>query len=243
MKLTFGTDIRNKRFLSVTLRADTMKKRALISVMGVVAVAVISSALLYQLMAEGESLGNMGLVGVFLAAMLSHLTVVARDMFVPLFLPLAPYYHPIILGTAAGMGGAIGEVSTYLLGWGVAESMESSKTDDRLAKWINKYGIWAVLLVAATPLPDTPIVILAGSRKLPFRKLLAAEIVGKSALYSLGAVIGGAVFSRLENTVGIGVASALMVIGSLVFCIAVTWGPSRNLIFGWMEKLIPNLSS
>lgn len=235
--------MRNNRFLSVSNRADDMKKRALISVIGVVAVAVISSALLYQLMAEGESLGNMGLVGVFLAAMLSHLTVVARDMFVPLFLPLAPYYHPIILGTAAGMGGAIGEVSTYMLGWGVAESMESSKTDDRLARWINKYGIWAVLLVAATPLPDTPIVILAGSRKLPFRRLLAAEIVGKSALYSLGAVIGGAVFAGLENTVGIAVASALMVIGSLVFCIAVTWGPSRNLIFGWMEKLIPNLSS
>lgn len=235
--------MRNNRFLSVSNRADDMKKRALISVIGVVAVAVISSALLYQLMAEGESLGNMGLVGVFLAAMLSHLTVVARDMFVPLFLPLAPYYHPIILGTAAGMGGAIGEVSTYMLGWGVAESMENSKTDDRLARWINKYGIWAVLLVAATPLPDTPIVILAGSRKLPFRRLLAAEIVGKSALYSLGAVIGGAVFAGLENTVGIAVASALMVIGSLVFCIAVTWGPSRNLIFGWMEKLIPNLSS
>ena len=243
MKLTYGTDMRNKRFLSLTQRADTVKKRALISVIGVVAVAVISSALLYQLMAEGESLGNLGLVGVFLAAMLSHLTVVARDMFVPLFLPLAPYYHPIILGTAAGMGGAIGEVSTYMLGWGVAESIDDLKTDDRLARWINKYGIWAVLLVAATPLPDTPIVILAGSRKLPFRRLLAAEIAGKSALYSLGAVIGGAVFAGLENSVGIAVASALMVIGSLVFCIAVTWGPSRNLIFGWMEKLIPNLSS
>ena len=73
--------------------------------------------------------------------------------------------------------------------------------------------------------------------------MLAAEIAGKSALYSLGAVIGGAVFAGLENSVGIAVASALMVIGSLVFCIAVTWGPSRNLIFGWMEKLIPNLSS
>jgi membrane protein YqaA with SNARE-associated domain len=243
MKLTFGTDIKHHRILSVSSRVDAMKKRAIISVMGVIAVAVISSVLLYQLMAEGESLGNLGLVGVFLAAMLSHLTVVARDMFVPLFLPLAPYYHPVILGSAAGIGGAIGEVSTYMLGWGVAESIENSKTDDRLARWINKYGIWAVLLVAATPLPDTPIVILAGSRKLPFRRLMAAEVLGKSALYSLGAVIGGAVFAGLENTVGIGVASALMVVGSLVFCVAVTWGPSRNLIFGWMEKLIPNLSS
>ena len=66
MKLTFGTDIKHHRILSVSSRVDAMKKRAIISVIGVVAVAVISSVLLYQLMAEGESLGNLGLVGVFL---------------------------------------------------------------------------------------------------------------------------------------------------------------------------------
>ena len=130
-------------------------------------------------MIQGDSLGQLGLLGVGIAAMLSHLTVVARDMFVPLFLPLASIYHPIVLGTAAGTGAAIGEVTTYFLGWGVAESLEPlSESEDRIARWINKYGLWAVLLVALTPLPDTPIVILAGSRKLPFTKLAIVEVIG-----------------------------------------------------------------
>jgi len=219
-----------------------MNRRGWMSILGVVVVALISGALLWRLMVQGEALGRLGLIGVFVASMLSHLTVVARDMFIPLYLPLASVYHPVVLGSAAGTGAAIGEVTTYFLGWGVAESMEKmSGTEDKIAKWIKKYGLWAVLLVALTPLPDTPIVILAGSRKLPFRRLLAVEVAGKSALYSVGAVVGGAVYGGLESSLGTVAASGLMVVGSLVFCVAVTWKPSREWIFGLMEKLVPGL--
>ncbi len=221
-----------------------MKRRAIYSIIGVIAVATISGALLWRLMVQGDSLGQLGLIGVLIAAMLSHLTVVARDMFIPLFLPLASVYHPVILGSAAGVGAAVGEVTTYFLGWGVAESLEEmSESEDRIARWINKYGLWAVLLVALTPLPDTPIIILAGSRKLPFTKLVIVEILGKSTLYSVGALMGGLIYGGLENTIGTVLASALMVIGSLVFSIAVTWKPSRDLIFGWMEKLVPRMKN
>jgi membrane protein YqaA with SNARE-associated domain len=221
---------------------NDLKRRAIYSVIGVITVAIISGVLLWRLMVQGDSLGQLGLIGVLIAAMLSHLTVVARDMFIPLFLPLASVYHPVILGTAAGTGAAIGEVTTYFLGWGVAESLEEiSEAEDRIAHWINKYGLWAVLLVALTPLPDTPIIILAGSRKLPFTKLVVVEVLGKSVLYSVGALMGGLVYGGLENTLGTVIASGLMVVGSLVFSIAVTWKPSRDLIFGWMEKLIPRM--
>ena len=219
-----------------------MNRRGWLSILAVAAVAAISGYLLWRLMAGDGSLGQLGLAGVFIASMLSHLTVVARDMFVPLFLPLASVYHPLVLGAAAGCGGALGEVTTYFLGWGVAESMEPmSEAEDRLARWIRKYGLWAVLLVSMTPLPDTPIVLLAGSRRLPFRKLLAVELVGKTALYSVGAVVGGLVYSGLEGALGSVFASGLMVAGSLLFCIAVTWKPSRDWIFGWMERLVPSM--
>jgi membrane protein YqaA with SNARE-associated domain len=219
-----------------------LKKQAILSIIGVIFVALISGSLLWRLMIQGDNLGRLGLLGVLLASMLSHLTIVARDMFIPLFLPLASVYHPVILGITAGTGAAIGEVTTYFLGWGIAESMNHlSETEDRIARWINKYGLWAVLLVAITPLPDTPIVILAGSRKLPFTKLTIVEILGKSTLYSLAAFMGGLVYTGLENTVGTVIASIFIVVVSLVFSIAVTWKPSRELIFGWMEKFVPKL--
>lgn len=216
-----------------------MNKRGWLSIILVISVALISGALLWRLMIKGDSLGQLGLIGIFFASMLSHLTVVARDMFIPLFLPLASQYHPFVLGAFAGTGGAIGEITTYTIGWGVAETVDTqSKAEDKIANWINKYGLWAVLLVALTPLPDTPIVILAGSRRLPIKKLIVVEVVGKTILYSFGALVGGLVYSGLENTLGTFFASGLIVLGSIIFCIAVTWQPSRDLLFGWMERLI-----
>lgn len=209
------------------------------SLLGVLATALISGFFLWSLMVRGSSLGNLGLAGVFLASMLSHLTVVARDMFIPLFLPLTSVYHPSILGFSAGVGGAIGEVTTYFLGWGLTETLEErTPAEDRIAGWIKRYGLWAVLLVSITPLPDTPIVILAGSRRLPFRSLLLVEIIGKTALYSLAALFGGIVFLGLENSIGGHASSILLVAGSIVLTFAVTWRPSRDWIFGIVENLI-----
>jgi len=217
-----------------------LNRRAAVNIMGVVGTAVLSAVILWRLMTDGGSLGHLGLGGVFIASMLSHLTIVARDMFVPLFLPLTSTHYPIVLGAAAGVGGAIGEVTTYALGWGVSESMDESGSgvEDRVAGWIGRYGLWAVLLVAMTPLPDTPIVILAGSRRLPFKRLFIAEVAGKTVLYSIGAVVGGFIFTGLENLFGGLLASLLVVAASLVFCVLVTWRPSRDLIFGWLEGLI-----
>jgi len=215
-----------------------VKPRAVISLVSVAVVAILSGVVLWRWTTNPDALGQFGLGGIFLASMLSHLTVVARDMFIPMFLPLASVYHPLVLGASAGIGAAIGELTTYFLGWGVAESLEESvQEDSRLSRWIRKYGLWAVLLVAVTPLPDTPIVLLAGSTRLPFGKLFVVECVGKTVLYSLGAVVGGIVFTGLTGTVGSFAASALMVVGSLVFCVLVTWRKSRDLIFGWFERL------
>jgi len=219
-----------------------MNRRGWLSVLAVAAVAAISGLLLWRLMQDGGSLGQLGLAGVFVASALSHLTVVARDMFIPLFLPLASVYHPLVLGLAAGSGAAIGELATYFLGWSVAESLEpASGAEDRLARWIRRYGLWAVLLVSMTPLPDIPIVLLAGSRRLSLRGLFAVELVGKTILYTVGAAVGGLVYTGLEGTLGGLTASGLVVVGSILFCIAVTWRPSRDLIFGWLERLVPSL--
>ena len=194
--------------------------------------------ILWRWTTNPETLGQSGLTGIFIASMLSHLTVVARDMFVPMFLPLASVYNPLVLGASAGVGAAVGEITTYFLGWGVAETIqENQHEDNRLTRWIRRYGLWAVLLVALTPLPDTPIVLLAGSNKLPFGKLFVVECIGKTALYSVAAVVGGVVFMGLTGAVGGIPASILMVTASLLFCILVTWKKSRDLIFGWFERL------
>ena len=218
-----------------------MNKRAYLTIGGVAATALVSGYLLLLLFTDPARLEAMGLGGVFVASLLSHATMVARDIFVPLFLALTPLYNPIILGASAGLGGAIGDIIPYLLGLGVAETIEKtgSKAENLVDKWMKKYGLWAILVVAMTPLPDLPIVMLAGTRRLPFTKLVIIEAVGKTVLYSLGAFIGGWVFELLIGAVGSWLASVGILVGSIAFSVALTWPPSRDWLFNLLDRFIP----
>ncbi len=218
-----------------------MNKRAYLTIGGVAATSLVSGYLLLLLFTDQVRLEAMGLSGIFAAALLSHATMVARDIFVPAFLALTPLYNPVILGASAGLGGAIGDVVPYLLGLGVAETLvkTNSKSEAVVDKWIKKYGLWAVLVVAATPLPDLPVVMLVGTRRLPLYKLLLLEAMGKTALYSIGAWVGGWVFDLLIGAMGSWLASVGLVFASIVFSIALTWPPSRDRLFGIIDRFIP----
>jgi membrane protein YqaA with SNARE-associated domain len=216
-------------------------RKAIITIVGVSATALFSGYLLWLFFTDTTRVEAMGLNGIFLITLLSHATMVARDLFLPIFLALTPLYNPLILGAYAGVGGAIGDIIPYLLGMGVAETVErqGGKAEDLVGRWLRKYGLWAVLVVAMTPLPDLPVVMLAGTRRLPLKKLLLIEVIGKTALYSLGAYVGGWVFEVLIGAIGSWVASVGMVVFSIVFSIALTWPPSRDWLFGLLDNFIP----
>jgi len=218
-----------------------LNKRAYLTIGGVALTAIVSGYILLLFFTDASRVEEMGLSGIFLISMLSHATMVARDIFVPVFLALTPLYNPIILGAAAGIGGAIGDIIPYVLGIGVAETVEKqgSKAEALVDKWIKKYGLWAILIVAMTPLPDLPVVMLAGTRRLPFTKLVLLEAIGKTALYSVGAYVGGWIFELLIGAVGSWVASVGMVVVSIVFSVALTWPPSRDWLFNILDRFIP----
>lgn len=203
--------------------------------------SVISGVIVWQLLFGGGDVTQFGLGGIFLVSLLSHATMVARDIFVPLFLALSRLYNPLFLGAAAGIGGAIGDLVPYVLGFGLAETVSSgvkSKAEETISRWINRYGLWAILLVAMTPLPDMPVIMLAGTRRLPFKKLLLIEAFGKTILYTVAAYVGGTIFDLLIGAVGGLYAQGLVVVGSIIFCIVLTWPPSRDVLFGFVERLI-----
>lgn len=207
-----------------------LDKKALINVSAVVVTAIISSIILYKTVIVDSLLGELGLIGLFFSSLFSHLTVVGRGIFGPTLLLLTSVYHPVVLGCFAGWGGAIGEVSTYYLGSAIRETVEEEK-ENGLKEWINRYGLIIILLLAATPLPDTPIILLASSRRFPISKILLIEGIGKTIFYSFGAVFGGLLFRNLTDIVGNLVSSVIIVVASLAFCIIVSWEKTRNKLF------------
>ena len=204
-----------------------MSKKALINIIAALVAAIISGIILFETLVANNILGEIGLLGIFLSSLFSHLTVIGRGIFGPSFLLMAPIYNPIILGFFAGLGGAIGEVTTYYLGSTIREALEEEK-ENRFKEWINKYGLIVILFLAATPLPDTPIILLAGSSRFPLLKILLIESVGKTLFYSFGAFFGVFFFTSLSNIVGSLITSTIIVVASIAFCIIISWEKSRK---------------
>jgi membrane protein YqaA with SNARE-associated domain len=215
-----------------------MRRKAVVNIVAVIVTAIISAVILYETLVAGSLLQETGLLGIFLASMFSHLTVIGRDMFVPAFLNLMSYYNPFLLGFSAGLGAAIGEVSTYYWGLGIQEAFKEDKQSSLVTKWIEKYGFLAILLVAASPLPDTPIVLLAGTARFPFKKFLAIQIIGKIAYYSLGAFVGGAIFQGLSNYMEEWILSASVLVASIILCVLASWSKSREWIIYVLRRIL-----
>ena len=223
--------------------------KPLLVISSLAAVVVLSAFILYYILGSGVDLGEYGLIGVFSASLLSHLTIVGKDMFIPVFLPLTRVYNPLLLGFSAGLGGAIGDTAAYYWGLGIGEALRGSRRvcgddggDDLISVWIRKYGYLAVLVVAISPLPDAPIVLLAGSARFPVLKLLAIEVFGKTVWYSAGAFLGGVVFEHLTLTLGDVSSSILILVISVVLCVVASSDRVRGLLLRLVESIYSALS-
>jgi len=216
-----------------------MERKALVNISAAVITAVISAIILYQTLFVGSLLVEAGLFGIFLASMFSHLTVVGRDLFAPAFVNLTQSLPPLLLGFSAGTGAAIGEVTTYYWGVGIREAFQSNDKNSVISRWIEKYGFLALLVVSASPLPDTPIALLAGSARYPFGKFLVIQLVGKNVFYSFAAVVGGAIFAHLTGLIGELVLSAIVVAASVVLCIIASWSKGREKVLQLLRKILP----
>ncbi len=226
------------------MRGSGLRFKPLLVISALAVVAALSAFILHHILGSGVDLGEYGLIGVFSASLLSHLTIVGKDMFIPVFLTLTRVYNPLLLGFSAGLGGAIGDTAAYYWGLGIGEALKGSGRvcgddggDDLISVWIRKYGYLAVLVVAVSPLPDAPIVLLAGSARFPFLKLLAIEVFGKIVWYSAGAFLGDAAFEHLTLTLGDTSSSILILVLSVILCVVASSDRVRGSLLRLVESI------
>lgn len=212
--------------------------KALAKILSAVVVAAFSLLILYKMFGDEALINGYGLPGVFIAALLSHLSIVARGMFLPALLALTEVYNPALLGFVAGLGGALGEVTAYYWGSGIRDAIEGGSAGSSPSKPLERYGLLLMLLFASSPLPDTPIVLLAGSLRFPLSKIVLIQVVGKSVLYLMGAYVGGFVFMELKSALGYEATSALLLAASLALCILVSWKRSRDKILELVNRVL-----
>lgn len=111
---------------------------------------------------------------------------------------------PLLLGLVAGAGGAVGKITSYVLGrLGYLAAGEKNKRNlNAIHDLMSKYGMLGVFIFAVTPLPDDVYVIPMGIVRLPFWRFFVADLAGKVLLSVLVAYLGRAYLSALSVFLG-----------------------------------------
>ena len=106
---------------------------------------------------------------------------------VPYLIPIvlmSKTLDPLLLGILAGIGGAIGKLTSYGLGRFGRRLLKEERRRKMtiLGRAIGKYGALAVFLFALTPLPDDIIYIPIGLAGFDLIKFMFANALGKIIL-------------------------------------------------------------
>jgi membrane protein YqaA with SNARE-associated domain len=128
-------------------------------------------------------LGNVGPWGYPLGFIINGLgaaTVIVPSAGFAILVLMAQHVNPIWLGVAAGAGGTLGELSGYWLGAHCRASLEGSKLERFMNKYMGRYGGGIIFVSALIPvIPMDAAGLVAGSTRYPVARFLIYLSIGK----------------------------------------------------------------
>jgi uncharacterized membrane protein YdjX (TVP38/TMEM64 family) len=155
----------------------------------VVVVAITVS--IYSIRERVGEFAAYGYPGIFLVMLLANATVIIPAPGVAVVFAMGSVFNPILVALAAGTGGAVGELSGYLAGFSGQAIVENTKAYNRVLPWVQKYGAWAILVLAAIPNPFFDLAgIAAGVAKIPVWKFLLFCWIGQLIKMAMFAYAG-----------------------------------------------------
>ena len=149
----------------------------------------LESGLMHALLRRADSPAFPVVVGAAALAAPMSMSVPFATMLVAAVLLARRRWSGIAVG--ASLGAALGAAVLYLvfhhLGWArlfaaYPDVVRSSAWSDA-TRWLSAYGVVALLVIAATPLPLTPALMFAGISRLPIVEVVLALWIGKLAKY------------------------------------------------------------
>ncbi len=154
--------------------------------------SVVLTVVLLFLPIDYRALGNYGYLGVFLATMLPSATVILPSPTLAATYIAGGFLNPLLVGSVAGLGATVGELTGYLAGYGGGGLIADNPHYRRAQRWIKRVGLLPVIFVfALVPNPLFDLTgIAAGAMRLPLWQFLLICFLGKSLRFVLIAWLG-----------------------------------------------------
>jgi membrane protein DedA with SNARE-associated domain len=127
-------------------------------------------------------------------------------------------FDPLLLASAAAIGGAIGEFSGYVLGFSSGKVIGGTykRNVDFLGKILDKFGSVGIFAFALTPLPDDLVFIPLGATHYNPVKAFVPGIFGKFLLGLAVAYGGRFSIDIVKNMFGVGSDMVSMLMGAVI---------------------------
>lgn len=137
---------------------------------------------------DWEKVGNWGYVGVFGVVFVATASVALPIPYLFIVARAALYLDPFGVTLVAGLAGALGELSGYVLGASGRELFPQNRVYDRANHLMVKYGFWCVVFFAFVPNPVFDAIgFAAGVLRYPLWRFVLACFIGKSMKFAMAA--------------------------------------------------------
>jgi len=138
---------------------------------------------------------------VFLTTLLCNASImVPVAIHTSVMMAAASVWDPALVAFIASVAGALGEITGYYAGYLGKRIMIGGSTPgyNKLVGWVNRYGPWAIFVIALQPVLPVDIAgLTAGVSKMPLWKFLLPCWAGKFPKYILFCYFGSRIFRLL----------------------------------------------
>ncbi len=176
-----------------TEKGGGLKKRVIPLLMVLLVIAITVTLFLFfpRDPEKVKEFQNYGYLGAFLISLVSNATIILPMPGFLLIFALGATFNPVLVGLAGATGGAIGEMTCYMLGYSGRGVVQNRRLYDKSVHWLKKWGVLTIFVFAATPLPFDVMGMVAGLLRYPFWKFFLACWFGKALKY-IGIALAGA---------------------------------------------------
>jgi membrane protein YqaA with SNARE-associated domain len=161
---------------------------------GFLIVVVVMGGILYLYWRYPEKIDELetyGYLGAFIIAALSSATIIVPVPGLIIIFTLGAVLNPLLLGIISGIGGTLGELTGYLLGYSGRGAIQNIKLYNRMEYWMRRWGGITILVLAAIPNPVFDVAgAVAGALRFPLWKFCLYGGVGRIIKHTLVAYAG-----------------------------------------------------
>jgi len=152
---------------------------------------VVALALAVTFRDHLRDLRRYGYLAVFLVGLVSNATLILPVPGLAVSSVMGGVFNPWVVGLVAGVGQALGELTGYMAGYSGHVWVDEHPRYRRLVLWTQRYGVFAIFLMALFPNPVFDVAgMAAGVLRLPVWKFLVSCAAGKVIKNVLFALVG-----------------------------------------------------